>query len=49
MTRKSESRILIWSAGLLASIMIPVLSGCSGGSAAASGPGALTGGGSCPC
>ena len=37
MTRKSESRILVWSAGLLASIMIPLLSGCSGATAAASG------------
>lgn len=37
MTRKPKSRILIWSAGLLASIMIPVLSGCSGSSAAAGG------------
>jgi len=38
MVRNSEGRILIWSAGLLASAMIPVLSGCSGTSAAASGP-----------
>ena len=38
MRRKSKSRILIRSAGLLASIMIPALSGCSGTSASASGP-----------
>ena len=38
MNRNPNSRILIWSAGFLASAMIPVLSGCSGTSAAASGP-----------
>ncbi len=38
MTRKSKNQILIWSAGFLATIMIPVLSSCSGTSASASGP-----------